>query len=69
MRSVRLGYNFDQKDIERIGLKGLGLYISGDNLWTATKYTGADIEAVISGDRTNNYPNPKRFTFGVNLTF
>ncbi|WP_260391931.1 SusC/RagA family TonB-linked outer membrane protein [Empedobacter falsenii] len=69
MRSLRLGYNFDQKDIESIGLKGLGLYISGDNLWTATKYTGADVEAVISGDRTSNYPNPKRFTFGLNLTF
>lgn len=69
MRSVRLGYNFDQKNIEKLGLKGLGVYVSGDNLWTATKYTGADVEAVISGDRTSNYPNPKRFTFGLNLTF
>lgn len=69
MRNIRLAYNFDQKNIESLGLKGLTLYVSGDNLWTATKYTGADIEAVISGDTTSNYPNPKRYTFGVNLNF
>ena len=69
MRNVRLAYNFEQKNIESLGLKGLTIYVSGDNLWTSTKYTGADVEAVISGDTTSNYPNPKRYTFRVNLNF
>ncbi|WP_322969153.1 hypothetical protein [Faecalibacter sp. LW9] len=69
MRNVRLGYHFNGEITSKMGVKGLGIYISGDNLWTSTKYTGSDIEAAISGDRTSNYPNPKRFTMGVNLTF
>jgi len=69
MRSVRLAYDFKAEHAKSIGLKGVRLYVSGDNLWTATKYTGADVESVISGDRTSNYPNPKRFTVGANLTF
>jgi TonB-linked SusC/RagA family outer membrane protein len=69
MRNIRLGYSFDANQIQKLGLKGLTLYISGDNLWTSTKYTGSDVESVISGDTTTNYPNPKRYTFGVNLTF
>lgn len=69
MRNVRLGYNFKENIVSKLGVKSLGIYISGDNLWTSTDYSGADIEAVISGDTTSNYPNPKRFTLGVNLTF
>ena len=69
MRNIRFGYNFNGDITSRLGVKGLGIYVSGDNLWTSTKYSGSDIEAAISGDRTSNYPNPKRFTMGVNLTF
>lgn len=69
MRSIRLGYNFKKEMTERLGVMSLGLYVSGDNLWTLTNYSGADVEAVISGDNTSNYPNPKRFTVGLNIAF
>ena len=69
MRSIRFGYNFKNDITSRLGVKSLGLYVSGDNLWTLTDYSGADVEAVITGDNTSNYPNPKRFTLGVNVTF
>lgn len=76
MRQLRLGYNFDSNLIQTTGLKGLGIYIAADNIWTITNYSGVDVESAISGDRTSssndrtsNYPNPKRITLGVNLTF
>ena len=69
MRNIRFGYNFDNNVTSKLGVKSLGIYVSGDNLWTLTDYSGADIEAVISGDNTSNYPNPKRFTLGVNVSF
>ncbi|MEO8192394.1 MAG: TonB-dependent receptor [Gemmatimonadales bacterium] len=44
------------------------LYVSGQNLWTRTKYTGLDPESTDMLDR-GTYPQSKAFLFGINAKF
>lgn len=79
LRNVTLGYNFGKTVTDKLKMKGLGLFLSADNLWTATKFTGFDPESALVGnddspsktesDATAQYPAPKRFIFGLNVTF
>lgn len=41
------------------------VYFSGENLLTFTKFEGLDPET----GSTSNYPNMKRYMFGVSITF
>ena len=53
-------------------LDGARLFVSGENLFTVTNYSGADPEAVdiVTGvDDATNYPLPKRVTLGLTLNF
>ena len=74
-----LGYNFKVKDNDYIG--GVRLFLSGQNLFTITKYSGVDPEvryvdtkdndnALAPGiDRQNTYFSTRSFTLGVNVVF
>jgi TonB-linked SusC/RagA family outer membrane protein len=44
------------------------LYVSGQNLWTITNYTGLDPESTDILDR-GTYPQAKAFLFGINAKF
>ncbi|RIJ50818.1 TonB-dependent receptor [Maribellus luteus] len=71
LSNVTLGYSFN---LNNNLLNKARIYISGQDLYTITKYTGVDPELEINGlgpgfDGRNNYPRSKTFTFGVNLTF
>jgi TonB-linked SusC/RagA family outer membrane protein len=44
------------------------LYVSGQNLWTVTNYTGLDPESTDILDR-GTYPQAKAFLFGINAKF
>lgn len=75
LRNVTLGYHLPQSFVERLGVKGLDLYLSADNIWSATKFSGLDPEGTLAastgrdGDATSQYPAPKRFLFGINVSF
>ena len=71
---LQLSYAFDSKRIKSlIGLNGLDFYISANNLFILTKYTGVDPEvgyggygAAVDGGQT---PRAKSYTFGFNVKF
>lgn len=44
LKSLSLGYSFNKKVCQRMKLGNLRIYISGNNLWTLTKYKGWDPE-------------------------
>lgn len=73
LKNVQLGYNFPVKLIKKMGLSSLRLYISGQNLWTWTKYTGYDPEvstrnsALTRGFDYSSYPKTTSYTFGIKL--
>jgi iron complex outermembrane receptor protein len=74
-----LGYNFNIKENDYI--QGVRLYLSGQNLFTITNYSGVDPEVryVDTGDndnplapgidRQNTYFSTRSFTLGVNVNF
>ncbi|EIJ38271.1 TonB-linked outer membrane protein, SusC/RagA family [Galbibacter orientalis DSM 19592] len=74
-RNLILGYNFSQDVLDKFKLKRLRLYASVQNFFLATDYTGYDPEVSTYGDAFAqgitffDYPKPRTFTLGVNLTF
>ena len=71
IKTLQLGYNLPYSVLEKINIKKVRLYVSGNNLLTITRYTGFDPE--IGGgsfgiDR-GCYPQARFYLAGVNLTF
>ncbi len=73
LTNVTLTYDIFDKLLQKARLKNAQLYISGENLWTLTKFSGADVEAGIgksNGDyATDIYPSVRRFSVGINFGF
>ena len=78
--TARLTYTLPQKVLRRTKhLESCKFYISADNIWVFTKYSGYDPEVGISqnsaaailsqGFDYGNFPKARTFTFGVNLSF
>lgn len=70
--NLTVGYQFNMEKVKEIGQ--LRLYITGQNLFTITKYTGVDPEVSLSGlapgiDNRNYYPKTRSFLLGVNISF
>ena len=70
LKNVTLSYDFPQAWMKKAKMQGLRLYVSGDNLWTATKFSGMDPEidtedAVYS----SNYPVALTVVGGIQITF
>ena len=70
---VNLGYTFNTKNID--WLETCRVYVSSNNLFTVTNYTGLDPEANYQGfdgvgiDQFDVYPKTRTITFGTNITF
>ncbi|MGM9756448.1 MAG: SusC/RagA family TonB-linked outer membrane protein [Parabacteroides sp.] len=78
LNMLQLGYTFDSAVAKKIGLAGLRVYASGNNLFliTSKDYNGYDPEGTSQGDNKFgqnmtffSYPRARTFTFGVNVTF
>lgn len=73
LKTIQLGYNFPTKVLKNMKIRSLRLYVTGQNLWTLTKYTGYDPEvstrnsAMTRGFDYSSYPKTMSFTFGVKL--
>jgi hypothetical protein len=82
-KTMQLGYTLPKDIMSKLKLQKIRLYIQAQNLFTITKYTGADPDLSIirgqfnSGVNTDGaigidqsgFPNPKQFLFGLNVTF
>lgn len=71
MQSVRLGYNFK---LNTKVVKSLQAYVTGNNLFTITKYKGVDPAVNAIGDDIlkidySSYPMTRTFLIGVNVQF
>jgi len=68
LRFASVGYNFQKKDIEFLGLSGLRVFAQGENLHTWTKWKGWDAESS-RGIDLGQYPTPRSVSFGVEVQF
>jgi len=75
LKFVTLSYRFPAQWIKRIKLKSVDAFITANNLFTWTDYTGADPEISISGNPsfigvdTGLSPQTKGYTLGINMRF
>ncbi|MFL5741274.1 MAG: SusC/RagA family TonB-linked outer membrane protein [Flavisolibacter sp.] len=68
---VQLGYTLPRNVLSRIGVSRLRVYVTAENLFTLTKYTGYDPEVGggIFGIDKGQYPQARSVLGGVQLSF
>ena len=69
LKSITIGYTLPKKYTQKALMEEVRFSISGQNLYTLTRYTGLDPEVGGSGIDSNVYPMTRNFTFGLNITF
>lgn len=72
MDNASVAYTFDTKG--KYGINKLRVYLTGQNLFVITKYTGLDPEVEMSGldpgvEGREYYPKSRTFSIGLNLSF
>ena len=74
IQNAQIGYTIPNKVIDRLGADKLRIYISANNLYTFTKYSGFDPSAssgapIGSGIDQGFYPVPRTYLLGFNFKF
>ena len=73
LRQLQLGYSLSRTIAKKIYLEKCRLYVSGENLFTITKYSGIDPEFSSSilntGVDSFVYPFTRSFVVGLQVTF
>ncbi len=70
LRNIRLGYSLPDNILGKTGFSKLSVFVSADNLWTLTNFSGPDPEVDLSsGNSSLRYPISKKYLFGLNFSF
>lgn len=75
LQSITLGYTIP--NIKKVGWESMRVYVTGENLFVLTSYSGIDPEVSVPDnvldspgiDWFNSYPRPRTFSVGVNISF
>jgi TonB-linked SusC/RagA family outer membrane protein len=67
LKNLRVGYHFPSNIAHRLGLKGLQVYFSGDNLLTLSDYPGSDPERSGLTSNYSVYPQLTTCAFGIKV--
>ena len=69
IKNITIGYTLPKKYTKKALMDEVRFSVSGQNLYTLTRYTGMDPEVGGSGIDSNVYPLTRNFTFGLNIVF
>ena len=76
IKNVSLGYSFPKTMLRRAHIKTARIYVSGQNLFTFTSYSGMDPEVnyrgnnnIVMGTDFFTYPQSRTILLGINLGF
>jgi TonB-dependent starch-binding outer membrane protein SusC len=76
VKALTLGYNVPKNVLTKVRLSNAKIYVTGENLFTITNYSGYDPEVnAYGGSNTamgidfGTYPQTRNLIFGVNLSF
>jgi hypothetical protein len=70
LRSLNISYNLPETFVNKIGVSSAKIYFSGNNLfsWVKDKNLKSwDPELDLNGIDFMRTPNPRMFTFGLNI--
>lgn len=67
LRSLTIGYNIP---VKKLYISNLKVFLTGENLFTITPFTGMDPELPGERDRTavGQYPQTRKYSLGLNIT-
>ena len=76
IKNLTLGYDLPKNAIKKAHMTRCRVYLSADNLWTATKFSGMDPEITLTtsayelaGMYSTNYPVGRTYQAGVEISF
>lgn len=79
LKNVQLGYKLGKNALKPLGLSSVRIFVSGQNLFTFTKYKGLDPEQFYNDNNGNDvkavgidwgtYPSARILTAGINANF
>lgn len=72
LKQITLGYNLPERLVNKAGIAGLRFFVTGENLFYLSNYSGENPEIVdvYSGtDSGTSYPLPRKWTLGLTLNF
>ena len=76
IKNVNLGYSFKKEWIKKLKLESLRVYVTAENLYTFTHYSGLDPEVNYAGNDNTiigvdffTYPQARSYNFGINIKF
>ena len=73
LKNLQLGYTVPQNITRKFYVEKLRVYVSGQNLWTITKYKGYDPDIVggvfSQGIDGGHFPNARQFSVGLQVSF
>ncbi len=69
LKSLTLGYTIPQRLTKKAAMSNVRVYVSGQNLFTLTKYKGIDPEIGGKAKDDNVYPLSMTITAGLSITF
>ena len=67
IKNVNLNYNLPNGIVDRLKMKGLGVYFTIQNLWTFTEFPGQEVDSTI--DPMTGVPQPRTYSLGLRATF
>jgi TonB-linked SusC/RagA family outer membrane protein len=74
INSISLAYNFHFKALEKLNISKARIFLSGNNLYTWTRYSGFDPEVntgnlLLTGVDRISYPRSRTVLIGIDITF
>lgn len=75
LKNISIGYTLPRNVLRKMHFDTMRVYVSADNLWTLTNYSGPDPEVstrsgvLTPGFDWSAYPRARTFTAGISFTF
>lgn len=68
-RQATLSYSFSPETLSQLGLSGLKVLVSGENIWSKTARKGLEPAQAFNGTTSNRYTPARIVTIGFNVSF
>jgi len=76
VKNITIGYNLPKKVLTKCKMREAKVFLTADNLYTLTKFSGMDPEVrlesssyELAGNYAQNYPVGRLFSLGINVKF
>ena len=68
LKNIQLGYTFPVNKLKNIGIQGLRLYVTMENVFTISNML-VNVDPEIASENANSYPLLRTSSLGISLTF